>query len=128
MHYRLSSEVEGDLLRVDLRGDRPAKEALTQASREAWCEISRLASELACQKLLVVSHARGDYPTSNAYEINSTLEECGVQRDWAIAFVNFDAATYEDIKFAETVVVNRRFNIRVFNNVDAARSWLESIS
>ena len=126
MFYELKIETEGDILSVELFGERPPKEQLNQASREAWCEISRQARDRGCSKLLIMSHARGDYPTTNAYEINSTLEACGVQRDWRIAFINTDAKSYTDIKFAETVAVNRRFNVRVFQNVDDARTWLKT--
>lgn len=62
----------------------------------------------------------------DAYEINSTLAAAGVQRHWKIGFVNLDKASFEDVKFGETVAANRGFNIGVFNKEDVARKWLGS--
>ena len=123
MVYRLEFKTEGELLWVELFGERP-KQNLTEASKEAWVEISRVAREKGKKKLLVVSHATGDYPTLNAYQINTSLAECGVQKGWQIAFVCLDKASFEMIKFAETVAVNRGFSVGIFANESEARSWL----
>ena len=125
MSYELRFNVEADLLRVEIFGERPKdKDALRKASHEGWRAIARVATEQERDRLLVVSHARGDYPTVKAYEINSTLAECGVQRGWKIAFVNLDSDSFQDVKFAETVAVNRGFDIAVFRSEEVARNWL----
>jgi hypothetical protein len=77
------------------------------------------------KKLLIVSHAIGDYPTLNALQINSSLAEYGVHRSWKIAFVNLDKKSFEQIKFSETVAVNRGFWVSIFDNEGDARNWLK---
>ena len=123
MVYQLEFRVEGECLHVEIFGERP-KENLTQASKEAWCEIARVAKEKGIGKLLVVSHATGDYPTLTAYQVNTSLADCGVQKGWKIAFVCLDTASFDKIKFAETVAVNRGFTVGVFADRETARSWL----
>jgi len=123
--YELHFSIEPGLLRVEIFGERPQdKVQLQKASHEGWREIARVAAEEKRDRLLVVSHARGKYPTVKAYEINSTLAECGVQRGWKIAFVNLDADSFQEVKFAETVAVNRGFDVSIFRSEDAARDWL----
>ena len=123
MVYDLTFTAEANLLRVEIHGERP-KENLSQASKEAWVEISRVAIEREARKLLVVSYATGDYPALTAYQVNSSLAECGVQKGWQIAFVNMDKKSFKDVKFAETVAVNRGFSVGIFANESDARNWL----
>lgn len=123
MAYELNFQAEGSILRVDISGDR-TKGDLTSSAKEAWREVARVARDKNLRRILVISRATGNYPTLSAFQINSTLEDCGVQRGWVIAFVNIDPDSYQDIKFAETVAVNRGFTVKVFNNTDKARMWL----
>jgi hypothetical protein len=121
--YKLNFQDEDGVLLVEISGEREKKE-LTSSAMEAWREISRVTSKKKLVKLLVISSATGKYPALDAFLINSSLDECGVHRGWKIAFVNLDKASFQDVKFAETVAVNRGFNIGVFSNVDNARKWL----
>ena len=123
MAYKLNFLEEDGVLVVEISGERP-KDNLTRSAKEAWCEVARVARHKNLKRILVISSATGDYPTMDAYKINSTLDECGVQRGWKIAFVNLDPNSFQDIKFAETVAVNRGFDVGVFNNQDKARKWL----
>ncbi len=124
MTYKLDFTVEGNVLKVEIFGERP-KDKLNQASEEAWKEIVEVTREKSIDKLLIISHATGDYPTLNAYQINSALAEYGVQKGWKIAFVNLDKKSFEQVKFSETVAVNRGFWVGIFDNEDDARSWLK---
>ncbi len=123
MAYKLNFQDEDEVLLVEISGEREKKE-LIQSAKEAWREIAGVSREKKLVKLLVLSRATGKYPALDAFLINSSLAECGVQRVWKIAFVTLDQASFQDVKFAETVAVNRGFNLGVFNNEDSARKWL----
>lgn len=123
MPYELHFEVADKLLRVEIRGDRTDGD-LSVNARAAWNRIAAVCSEHNLSRILVVSHATGKYSTFNAYEINSALAECGIQRTWKIAFVNLDKESYQDIEFGETVAVNLGFQVKIFPTEDAARAWL----
>ena len=123
MSYDINFAVEGEILRVEIHGNR-ADGDLRDNAKAAWSEAAMVCRQNNLSRILVVSHATGKYPTYSAYEINSTLEECGIQRSWRIAFVNLDKNSFQDIKFGETVAENRGFNLKVFSSEDAARAWL----
>ena len=125
MWYEMNYSDEADLLRVEIYGQRPSDlNELKRVSHEAWTEIARRTNDLGKRKLLVVSHATGSYSTVSAYEINTTLAKCGVRSGWMIAFVALDPDSYDEVKFCETIAVNRGFQVGVFANEEAGRQWL----
>ncbi|MGH8371751.1 MAG: hypothetical protein ACRETO_03355 [Gammaproteobacteria bacterium] len=123
MSYELQFDVIDKILRVEIRGNRTAGD-LSGNAIAAWSKVATVCNENKLSRILVVSHATGKYPSLNAYEINSVLEECGIERSWKIAFVNLDMESYQDIEFGEIVAVNRGFQVKVFPTEDAARAWL----
>ena len=124
MSYNLKLDIEDRILRVEIEGDR-TKGDLVSNARAAWPEIATACSNNNLARILVVSHASGKYSTFDAFQINSTLAECGVQKSWRIAFVNLDQKSYEEIEFDETIAVNRGFAVKIFKNEEDARAWLE---
>ncbi|MEJ2492401.1 MAG: hypothetical protein P8Y84_12430 [Desulfuromonadales bacterium] len=123
MAYKIYFQEEDDLLRVEISGDREKAKLITNA-REAWREIANVNREKKNFKVLIVSRATGKYPIFDALMINQSLAEYGVQRDWKIAFVNLDQASFSEVKVAEMIAVNRGFNLGVFPNEETARKWL----
>ena len=123
MAYVLKFQDIGKVLFVEISGERE-KEELIKSAMEVWREIARVTQEMQVVKILVVSSATGSYPALDAFLINSKLDECGVKRNWKIAFVNLDQNSFPDVKFAETVAVNRGFNLGVFKNESHAKKWL----
>ena len=124
MSYQIQFEITNELLHVEILGNRSEGD-LSSNARAAWSQIAEVCNNNKLSRILVISHATGKYRTFNAYEINSALEECGIQKSWKIAFVNLDRESYEDIKFGETVAANRGFQLRVFPTEKAGRAWLE---
>jgi hypothetical protein len=123
MSYNLEFKVENKLLRVEIWGNRDHGDLVNNA-KAAWSKVAVVCKENNLSRILVVSHALGEYSTFKAYKINSTLSECGVQPSWKIAFVNLDKDSYQEIEFGETVAVNCGFIIKIFPTEDAAREWL----
>lgn len=123
MAYRLNFHYEDTLLVIEISGKREISE-LTSHAKAAWRKIATVSQAKQCKNLLVISNASGKYPALEALLINSSLDQCGVQRAWKIAFVNLDRDSFQDVKFAETVAVNRGFNLGVFRSEDVARHWL----
>lgn len=123
MGYKIDYQDDAEVLRVEITGVR-SNDDLTSCEKKAWREVAKIAREKNLAKILVISNATGRYPTWDAYQINSSLEECGIQREWKIAFVNLDQDSFQEVKFAETVAVNRGFNVSVFNKQENALKWI----
>ena len=123
MAYSLDFQLKSEFLRVEISGDRTEGDLVTGA-RAAWTKVAATCRENNLSRILLVSSATGTYNTADGYDINSTLEECGVEKTWKIAFVNLDADSYHDIQFGETVAVNRGYWLRLFSTENDAMAWL----
>ena len=75
-------------------------------------------------RILVISRATGRIPTLEGYEVAGHSEEFGWSRDYKLALVDLNEESLQDNLFAETVAVNRGFNVKVFDNVKEAEIWL----
>lgn len=121
--YEISYQAEDWGLLVEITGVRE-RQVLVPNARDAWREIAEKAREIEAKKVLVLSSAVGKYPVLDAFLINSKLDECGVERGWKIAFVNLDQTSFDEVKFAELVALNRGFVVNIFKDEEQARKWL----
>ncbi len=126
MSYDVTTQPDGKRLRVQVEGDRSRGDLVAEATR-AWRKIAADCADAGCNQILVVTAATGSFPTLDAYIINSILNEYGVQRTWSIAFVSLDTESYRDVEFAETVIVNRGFDAKVFRTEGEALDWLKAL-
>ena len=81
MSYNLQFQVERDLLRVEISGDRTEGDLVADA-KTAWTKVATVCRENNLSRILLVSSATGKYAALNGYDINSTLAEYGVQKTW----------------------------------------------
>ena len=89
-----------------------------------WGKISSTARKNTIRKILIVSHVIGNYHTLDAYQVNANLASFSVSSMWKIAYVALEEKYYEQLKFAETVAVNRGFMGKVFKDETSAYNWL----
>ncbi|AWB66610.1 hypothetical protein C2869_09285 [Saccharobesus litoralis] len=76
---------------------------------------------------LVEGYMDNPLPTMAAYDHVQLLKDVGLTNKHRVAYVDHNPNTYPAAKFGETVVHNRGFyNIKIFNKVDDALSWLLS--
>lgn len=125
MPFKIEFHKQNEILRVDIFGIRE-KGKIVEDAKEAWKQIAKACQESGLDRFLVTSHVTGDYSISNAYSINSVLDQFGVSRRWKIAYVVLDEKAYETLKFAETVAINRGFRGKVFQDEVEAYNWLVS--
>lgn len=123
--YRLEFEEEDDLLVVRVWGDRAAGDAAANA-RATWEQLAAACRDRGRSRVLVFSWVTGRYSTFDAFDANASLEQQGIERWWKIAFVNLDPPSQYALRFAETVLLNRGFNVRLFSDETAARAWLKN--
>lgn len=123
MSYQLDFEVDGEILRVHATGDRDT-DSPRLAAKEAWRRVSEKCGETGLSRVLIVSEVTGHYPTTDAYETMSTLDQHGVSHEWRIAYVNDDPRCREDLMFMMAVADLRGFSVRIFADEGEARKWL----
>ena len=73
---------------------------------------------------LLVLNLSGPLSPMDAFDIVSTSEEIGSQRQFRVAMVDQNTESAEDTHFTEIVAGNRAFPVRVFDNEQDALDWL----
>jgi hypothetical protein len=66
--------------------------------------------------ILAIFKLSGRLPVMPAYEIASSPEEFGWSRKFKLAIVDVNNESRQDNLFAETVAVNRGYNVKIFDN------------
>jgi len=67
-------------------------------------------------------NAKGSAFTMEIYNIGTASDDEGFERDFSIALVY--SGNMADHEFMENVVVNRGYNLRVFEDIEETISWL----
>ena len=81
-----------------------------------------------CFRVLIEEHLEGPrLDMTDIYEIASQGQGLAPGRRPIIAYVDANATSASNMKFAEDVAVNRGIFVRVFPSVADARRWLEHI-
>lgn len=125
MTYYLDFQVDGDILRIDAKGDR-SLESPASSAKDAWMRVAQKCRETGLSKVLIVSEVKGRYPVHDIYQVMPKLTDYGISKDWKIAYVNDDRQCREDLVLMMTVADNRGYRVRVFDDEADARKWLES--
>jgi hypothetical protein len=121
MEYRFQAIRKSGYLHVVVTGDNTPETVLRYLR-----EIYEACSKFNCPSVLVEENLQG--PGLPLGEIFGVVEE-GSRTVWPVvqrvAYVDVNRRhDLKDMKFAETVAVNRSVNIRVFADVASAESWL----
>jgi hypothetical protein len=81
-----------------------------------------------CFRVLIEERLEGPrLDMTDIYEIASQGQKLAPGRRPAIAYVDVNATSASNMKFAEDVAVNRGIFVRMFPSVADARHWLENI-
>ena len=84
-------------------------------------EISALCKEACCQKVLVLGpRTKVRLSTRDIFNLGEMIGELGLQ----VAVAELHDASNKDVKFLQTVAINRGSPIRFFDNEQDAKDWL----
>lgn len=117
--YKLTIEQRQGYLYAFIEGENDSYEI----SRAAWQEIADKANELGSEKVLIDENIVEAGSFADAYRLASEIPDMGFGRA-KIAFVDRFLSQNEINKFGELVALNRGVNGRIFDDVQAAESWL----
>lgn len=94
------------------------------SARQLWEQVSTLADEVNCFKVLGVAFTDKNHSTIEGYKHAELFQDIGIDYKYKIAWVEKNPDVYNDVKFIETVLMNRGTNIKLFPDQAEARSWL----
>ena len=95
-----------------------------ETARDLWAEIGKLCRENGLHKVLVeADRPERRLDTMSAFDSGRILAESTSGLTVAICYRDYE---FDDIStFFKTVAQNRSVNIEFFNDLDAARKWLD---
>ena len=110
---------EGAYVQVVANGDKDFEYAT-----ELWTSVVKACQQYDCLKILGISTTGKPLKTMEAYQHAELFRELGLTHDYRIAWVELNPDAYETTYFVETVLVNRGFPGRLFEDEVQAKKWL----
>ncbi len=125
MSYKCIIQKNPEYLRVDVSGDwSPGKEL--EDALSVWSQVAEACKELEAFNVLAVWDVPGRLPTFTAFQLGSMAHSFGIGHKFKLAIVHLNEERLKDSLFAETVAVNRGFQVKMFSDETQALSWLLS--
>ena len=123
MNYEFSIEIHAEYVRVLISGE-PSRERAYEQSFDVGTHVVKACRESNIRRILAVWDVPGRLAVVDAYELAGNPQAFGFDYDLKLASVYLHRDRFEGSKFAETVATNRGFNVKVFNEEEAALAWL----
>jgi len=123
MSYDFDIQARQDHIRVEVSGDRTAGDAVADAGLVGRQIVEKF-RDSKIDRVLLVLKLSGRASAIDVFKIITESEQYGWSHDIKLAFVDMNAESIDDVKFAETVAFNRAYRVRVFDNEIDARRWL----
>lgn len=123
MAYEVDIELRGKYVRVHVTGERRTGDAAFEAG-VAGRRIVEFCRQSDVYRVMVVLELSGRLSAVDSYEIVDQSREYGWDHNFRLAFVAMDDDSAEDVKFTETIAVNRAYAVRQFTDETEAEAWL----
>jgi hypothetical protein len=123
MAYHMEVVCEDDYLHIYVTGDNTPEDVIAYLD-----QIRRSCVEHGCPKVLIEENLTGPpFATVDVYDVVDAASRGVAPAIRYIAFIDTNPAhDFAQMKFAETVAVNRGVNVKVFRDVPSAREWIRS--
>jgi hypothetical protein len=123
MAYEIDLQTMDNYVRVHVTGERRYGDAAMEAS-QAGQKIVEYCRQTDIYRVLVVLNLRGRLSAIDSLEIVTSSQEYGWDYSFKLAFVDTNNSSFDDVKFTETVAVNRAYSVKAFNDEAKAVDWL----
>lgn len=123
MPYEVDIQTQQDYVRVHVTGERRYGDAALEAS-QAGQQIVEYCQKADIYRVLLVLNLRGRLSATDSYEIVESSKDYGWDHAYRLAFVDTNKESIDDVRFTETVAVNRAYSVRVFADEAEAIDWL----
>jgi len=124
MAHKLRSHIAPSHIHVVVTGDNTERDVLAYMD-----EVRQLCVQHSCWHVLIEESLSGPgLGITSVFDLASHGAQMAREQFRAIAYVDVNPShDHDNMKFAETVAVNRGLRVRVFETVAAAERWLASL-
>ena len=119
MKHQITATFEGRYLQVLVARDRDF-----EYSTELWSEVAKACREHKCFAVLLIADTTTPIPVMDGINLGQLFLESGITGEYQFAWVELNENAFEAIRFLETVLINRYFNVQLFSNEADAKQWL----
>ena len=123
MPYEVDIELLDNHVRVYVTGERRTGDAAFEAG-QAGQHIVEFCRNSEVYRVLVVLNLGGRLSAIDSYEIVDQSKEYGWDFNYRLAFVATNEDSADDVKFTETIAVNRAYSVKQFSDEAEALEWL----
>lgn len=112
-----------DHIRLSVAGTYSRGQEADEA-KDIWRQVADACRKHSQTRVLAVSRITGEMPQAVSFSIGSNPESYGWERDFRVAVVFADERRFESNRFGETILSNRHYEMRAFQDEEAAKKWL----
>lgn len=123
MSYKVDLRAEQDYIRAEVSGARILGDAATDAGRVGE-QVVQACNEAGIRRVLLILNLSGRLSAIDSYEMVTNAPQYGWKHAFRLAMVDLNEESFDDVRFTETVAVNRSYEMKVFNNEQDALDWL----
>jgi len=95
-----------------------------QSSLRLWARTLKVCTENNCFKVLGIANSTKAPSTIDSYQHAELLHNFNVDFRYKIAWVELNPEELGGMKFLENVLFNRGMNVKLFQDVETAKTWL----
>lgn len=110
---------EGDHVKVISNGEKNI-----EVATRIWTEVVKVCEKHDCYRVLGIADTTVPMDIMDAYDHGKLLDELGLKKKYRIAWVEKNPVAFNSVYFIETVLINRSFTVRLFDDPADAKSWL----
>lgn len=121
MKHELIVTFENDFVQIITKGEKSLETSLN-----LWKKTIKVCKQHKCFKILGLATSLKPPSTIESYKHGNLLHDFNIDHTYKLAWIEFNPEAVASIKFLENVLFNRGFNVKLFQDVDEAKSWLLS--
>jgi len=114
---------KADHIRLSVAGTYSRGKEADEA-KDIWRQVADACRKNSQSRVLAVSRITGAMPPAVSLSISNDPESYGWQRDFRVAVVFADENRFDSNRFGETILTNRHYEMRAFQDEEAAKKWL----
>ena len=123
MPYELDIQLHNNYVRAHATGERRYGDAAFEAGQTGQ-HIVEFCRNAEVYRVLVILDLSGRLSAVDSYEIVDQSKEYGWDHKFRLAFVTTNEDSADDVKFTETIAVNRAYAVKQFADEAEALEWL----